>query len=79
MRGVRTTFHSTIRRRSQRRRKCAAVTPECSRTQQGEITGATTKPGSKAFQGCVAKKLIPINFPKFAAPRMGAEYTFSFD
>ncbi len=46
---------------------------------KGEVTGATTKPGSKAFQGCVAKKLIAINFPKFAAPRMGAEYTFSFD
>ena len=46
---------------------------------KGEVTGATTKPGSKAFQGCVAKKLIAINFPKFAAPRMGAEYTFSFE
>lgn len=46
---------------------------------KGEVTGATTKPGSKAFQSCVAKKLIAINFPKFAAPRMGAEYTFSFE
>ncbi len=46
---------------------------------KGEITGATTKPGSKVFQGCVNKKLIAINFPKFAAPRMGAEYTFSFE
>ena len=46
---------------------------------KGEVTGATTKPGSKAFQGCVAKKLIAINFPKFAAPRMGAEYNFSFE
>jgi hypothetical protein len=44
-----------------------------------EVTGATTKPGSKAFQSCVARKLIAINFPKFAAPRMGAEYTFSFE
>lgn len=43
---------------------------------KGEITGATTKPGSKTFQLCVAKKLIAINFPKFSAPRMGAEYTF---
>ena len=31
------------------------------------------------FQGCVAKKLIAINFPKFSAPRMGANYTFSFE
>ena len=46
---------------------------------KGEVTGATTKPGSKAFQGCVAKRLIAINFPKFAAPRMGADYTFSFE
>jgi len=46
---------------------------------KGEVTGATTKPGSKAFQGCVAKQLIAINFPKFAAPRMGADYTFSFE
>ena len=46
---------------------------------KGEVTGATTKPGSKAFQGCVAKKLIAINFPKFSAPRMGADYTFSFE
>lgn len=46
---------------------------------KGEITGATTKPGSKTFQLCVAKKLIAINFPKFAAPRMGAEYTFSIE
>ena len=46
---------------------------------KGEVTGATTKPGSKTFQGCVAKKLIAINFPKFAAPRMGADYTFSFE
>lgn len=46
---------------------------------KGEVTGATTKPGSKAFQGCVAKKLIAISFPKFAAPRMGAEYNFSFE
>ena len=43
---------------------------------KGEIAGATTKPGSKAFQRCVAKKLIAINFPKFSAPRMGAEYAF---
>jgi hypothetical protein len=46
---------------------------------KGEITGATTKPGSKNFQLRVAKKLIAINFPKFAAPRMGAEYTFSIE
>lgn len=46
---------------------------------KGEITGATTKPGSKPFQICVARKLIAINFPKFSAPRMGAEYTFSFE
>ena len=46
---------------------------------KGLVTGATTKPGSKPFQGCVARKLIAINFPKFAAPRMGAEYTFSFE
>lgn len=44
---------------------------------KGKITGATTKPGSKPFQICVARKLIAINFPKFSAPRMGAEYTFS--
>ncbi len=44
---------------------------------KGEITGATTKPGSKPFQTCVNRKLIAINFPKFSAPRMGAEYTFS--
>ena len=46
---------------------------------KGEITGATTKPGSKTFQHCVNKKLIAINFPKFSAPRMGAEYTFSIE
>ena len=46
---------------------------------KGEVTGATTKPGSKGFQGCVAKKLIAINFPQFSAPRMGADYTFSFE
>lgn len=45
----------------------------------GKIMGATTKPGSKAFQGCVAKKLLAINFPKFSAPRMGADYSFSFE
>jgi len=33
--GVRTTLHSTIRERSRRRRKCAAVSTGCSRTQQG--------------------------------------------
>jgi hypothetical protein len=31
---VRTTIHSTIHECVQRRRKCAAVTPECSRTRQ---------------------------------------------
>lgn len=46
---------------------------------KGEITGATTKPGSKTFQHCVNKKLIAINFPEFSAPRMGAEYTFSIE
>lgn len=46
---------------------------------KGEITGATTKPGSKPFQTCVNRKLIAINFPKFSAPRMGAEYSFSFE
>jgi hypothetical protein len=46
---------------------------------KGEITGATTKPGSKTFQHCVNRKLIAINFPKFSAPRMGAEYTFSIE
>lgn len=38
MRGVRTTLHSTIRKRFQRRRKCAAVNTECSRPQQGAIS-----------------------------------------
>lgn len=46
---------------------------------KGEVTGATTKPGSKTFQRCVNKKLIAINFPKFTAPRMGAEYTFRIE
>ncbi len=46
---------------------------------KGEITGATTKPGSKTFKRCVNKKLIAINFPKFTAPRMGAEYTFRIE
>ena len=46
---------------------------------KGEITGATTKPGSKPFQTCVNRKLIAINFPKFSAPRMGADYTFSIE
>ncbi|MDH3729424.1 MAG: hypothetical protein OER77_17985 [Myxococcales bacterium] len=46
---------------------------------KGEVTGATTKPGSKVFQRCVNKKLIAVNFPKFAAPRMGAEYTFRIE
>ena len=46
---------------------------------KGEVTGATTKPGSKTFQRCVNRKLIAINFPKFSAPRMGAEYTFRFE
>lgn len=46
---------------------------------KGEVTGATTKPGSKPFQICVSRKLIAINFPKFSAPRMGAEYSFSFE
>lgn len=46
---------------------------------KGQITGATTKPGSKPFQTCVNRKLIAINFPKFSAPRMGAEYSFSFE
>lgn len=46
---------------------------------KGEVTGATTKPGSKPFQICVSRKLLAINFPKFSAPRMGAEYSFSFE
>ena len=46
---------------------------------KGEVTGATTKPGSKNFQRCVNRKLIAINFPKFTAPRMGAEYTFRIE
>lgn len=46
---------------------------------KGAVTGATTKPGSKSFQHCVNRKLIAINFPKFAGPRMGAEYTFRIE
>jgi len=34
------TTHSTIREPYQRRRKCAAVAPECSRTQQREAERA---------------------------------------
>jgi hypothetical protein len=46
---------------------------------KGDVTGATTKPGGKNFQRCVNRKLIAINFPKFTAPRMGAEYTFRIE
>ncbi|MFW2388790.1 MAG: hypothetical protein ACN4G0_10665 [Polyangiales bacterium] len=43
---------------------------------KGKVAGATTKPGSKPFQRCVARKLLAIRFPTFSAPRMGAEYAF---
>lgn len=46
---------------------------------KGKITGATTKPGTKTFQRCVAKKLLKIEFPTFAAVRMGAEYGFRLE
>lgn len=43
MRGVRTTLYSAIRECFQHRRKCAAVTPEGSRTQQGYAPGPCLK------------------------------------
>lgn len=46
---------------------------------KGKVAGATTKPGSKPFQRCVARKLIAVRFPKFSAPRMGAEYAFRIE
>ena len=43
----------------------------------GRVQGASVHSGSPAFQSCVASRVRSIRFPSFAAPRMGASYTFS--
>lgn len=45
----------------------------------GEVLGASVRNGSPAFQSCIAGKVRRIRFPSFAAPRMGASFTFSAD
>ena len=42
----------------------------------GNVLGSSVRAGSKAFQQCVRGKLRRVRFPGFAAPRMGASYTF---
>jgi len=43
----------------------------------GRVLGATVRNGTPAFQRCVAGRVRGIRFPQFAAPRMGATYSFS--
>jgi len=45
----------------------------------GRVLGATVRPGSGAFQGCITSKVRGIRFPTFSAPRMGARYSFQVD
>lgn len=45
----------------------------------GEVLGASVRNGSPSFQSCVASRVRRIRFPSFAAPRMGASFTFSTD
>lgn len=49
---VRTTSHSKIRECYQRRRKSAAVTPECSRSQQGVAQGRSGRSRTAAGSLC---------------------------
>ena len=43
----------------------------------GQVLGASVRNGTPGFQRCVAGRVRGIRFPSFAAPRMGASYTFS--
>lgn len=43
----------------------------------GHVLGASVRNGTPAFQRCIAGRVRQIRFPRFAAQRMGASYTFS--
>ncbi|HEY8428693.1 MAG TPA: hypothetical protein VIL20_09980, partial [Sandaracinaceae bacterium] len=43
----------------------------------GQVLGVSVRNGSPAFQSCVASRVRQIRFPSFAAPRMGATFSFS--
>lgn len=43
----------------------------------GHVLGATVRNGTPGFKSCVAGRVRRIRFPRFAATRMGASYTFS--
>jgi len=45
----------------------------------GSVLGASVRPGSNGFQGCVSRAVQSVRFPTFGAPRMGARYRFSVD
>jgi hypothetical protein len=45
----------------------------------GQVLGASARPGSGGFQACVSRTVSSIRFPTFPAPRMGARYKFSVD
>lgn len=45
----------------------------------GRVLGASARTGSPRFQSCIASRVRGIRFPTFAAPRMGARYSFQVD
>lgn len=45
----------------------------------GSVLGSTTRQGSTAFKQCVEGKVRAIRFPKTAAPRTGASFSFQVD
>ena len=43
----------------------------------GKVLGASVRQGSSTFRSCLSKQVSAVRFPKFGAPRMGAQYRFS--
>lgn len=43
----------------------------------GSVMGVSARAGSGEFKTCIRNQVSRVRFPSFAAPRMGARYSFS--
>jgi hypothetical protein len=69
-------FDSCVIPEFRRGAKLETVTVDVAILGDGSVSGATVTPGSARFQRCIRGIVENVDFPSFAAPRMGARYQF---
>ncbi|MCS6797673.1 MAG: protein kinase [Myxococcota bacterium] len=73
------SFFGCVGQEIRRGGRLGQVTIDLAILGEGTVQGVSVRPGSEAFQSCVAAKVRTIRFPRFEAPRMGARFSFVVD